>query len=88
MFTGAFWAAAAERAVKTFLQTYFGAWLAGDVVFNVFVFTWGGPELGIALGATLLSVVTSLLSTLAGNAGPSLASETLAPVDAGRHHVV
>lgn len=88
MFTGAFWAAATERAVKTFLEVYFGSFLFGDLVFNVFVFTWGGPELGIALGATLLSVVSSLLSTLAGNAGPSLTSETLAPVDAGRHHVV
>lgn len=76
--TGSFWKATLERAVKTFLQAYFGAFLVGDVVLNAFEFTWGGPELGIAVGATLLSVVTSLLSGLGGNPGPSLANETLA----------
>lgn len=51
-----------ERAAKTFLQTYFAAFLVGDVALNVFEFSWGGPQFGIALGATVLSVVTSLLS--------------------------
>lgn len=77
MMTAAFWKATLERAVKTFLQAYLGIYLAGDVVLNVFEFTWVGPELGIALGATALSVVTSLLSGLGGNPGPSLANETL-----------
>jgi hypothetical protein len=76
MNTVAFWKASGERAVKTFLQTYFGIALAGDAVLNVFEFSWVGPELGIALGATILSLVTSLLSSGAGNPGPSLANET------------
>lgn len=84
MFTGAFWKATGERAVKTFLQTYFAVALAGDAVLNVFQFTWTGPELGIALGASLLSVITSLLSTGFGNAGPSMANEAVV-AESGRH---
>lgn len=75
--TGAFWKATGERAVKTFLQAYFGVWLAGDVVLNVFEMDWTGDGLGIALGATVLSLATSLLSAAGGNPGPSIANETL-----------
>lgn len=77
MLTTSFALASLERAAKTFLQTYFGFFLVGDAVLNVFEFTWGGPELGISLGAALLSVVTSLLSAGAGLPGPSLATETV-----------
>jgi len=84
MFTVAFWKAAGERAVKTFLQTYFAVALAGDAVLNVFEFTWVGPELGIALGAALLSLVSSGLSSMGGNVGPSLANESVV-ADAPRH---
>lgn len=75
--TGAFWKATGERAVKTFLQAYFGLWLAGDVVLNVFEMDWTGDALGISLGATVLSLATSVLSASAGNVGPSLVNEKL-----------
>jgi hypothetical protein len=84
MWNASFWKAAAERAVKTFVQTYFAIALAGDAVLNVYTFTWTGPELGIALGATLLSVVTSVLSAMGGNPGPSLANESVAAIPAHR----
>ena len=84
MYNAAFWKAAAERAAKTFLQTYFAVALAGDAVLNVFQFTWLGPELGIALGGALLSLVTSGISALGGNAGPSLANEVALNTDANR----
>lgn len=74
-----FWKATTERAVKTFLQTYFAIALAGDVVFNVFEFNWLGPELGISLGALILSVISSLISNMASPAGPSLANEAVVP---------
>jgi uncharacterized integral membrane protein len=80
--SGAFWKASLERALKTFLQTYFAVFLVGDVTLNVFEWSWSGPELGIALGATALSFVTSLLSSLGGNSGPSLANEVALSKDA------
>lgn len=83
--TGAFWKATAERAVKTFLQVYLAVFLVGDVALNVFVFEWGGPTLGIALGATLISVVTSVLSASFGNSGPSLANEVALTAEDDRH---
>ena len=75
--TGAFWKASFERGVKTFLQVYLAQWLVGDVAFNALQMDWLGDNLGIALGATLLSFVTSLLSTAGGNVGPSIANEQL-----------
>ena len=71
--------ATAERALKTFVQTYFALFLVGDVALNVFQFDWLGEGLGVSLGAALLSVVTSVLSGFVGNQGPSLASETVTP---------
>jgi hypothetical protein len=81
--TAAFWKASAERAIKTFLQTYLAVFLVGDQMLNVFTFEWGGASLGVALGATLLSFATSLLSSSVGNSGPSLANEVAVVPD---HH--
>lgn len=74
MNTSAFWAAACERAVKTFAQTLIA--LIGAGAINVTAIPWP-DNLGIAVTATLLSVLTSLVSSTVGNAGPSLATETL-----------
>ncbi|PZF98270.1 holin [Micromonospora deserti] len=65
MFTTKFWKAASERAVKTAAQAllvYFG----GDAVFNAWHADWPAAG-GIASGAVVLSVLTSLVSAnLAG----------------------
>ena len=55
-----------ERAVKTFLQAYFAAAIVAGT-FNAFEFDWFGPQLGVALGATVLSIVSSLLSAPVGS---------------------
>ena len=76
---GSFFKALAERAVSTFLQTYLALWLIGDAALNVFEMQWLGPQLGIALGATLLSVVKGILANMGGTNGPSFANETVLP---------
>jgi len=73
MFTLAFWKAAAERAVKTFAQS-FAASLA--VATSLTDAPWM-PALSAAGLATVLSLVTSLISANVGDKGPSLAGETL-----------
>lgn len=72
-----------ERAAKTFLQVYFAAFLVGDLALDVFAFSWAGPQLGIALGATVLSVVTSVLSKPVGS-GDS--ASIVPPASAGGAH--
>lgn len=77
--------AAGERATATFLQTYFAAFLVGDVALNAFAWSWGGPELGIALGAMILSLVKSLLGVLAPGDGPGWTrAEQIVAAPAGR----
>jgi hypothetical protein len=74
--TGAFWAAALERAVKTAAQSLLlvlgvGAATPADI-------DWKEALLGAGMGF-LLSLLTSIASAGVGNAGPSLASEVLSP---------
>lgn len=60
MFTVKFWKSAAERAVKSAAQALVGVW-AVDGVFNL----WSvepGQAAGIAAGAAVLSLLTSLVS--------------------------
>ena len=77
MFTGLFWKATGERAVKTAAQTLLALWLVGDNgFFNALDIDWTGA-LSVGLGATILSVLTSLASGAAGPAGPSLGPERL-----------
>ena len=76
LWTKAFWAAALERAIKTFAQGVLlvigvGGITPADV-------DWQQALLGGALGA-LISVLTSVASAGVGNAGPSLATEVLSP---------
>ena len=73
-----FWLAALERAVKTIAQALLSIWLVGDVAFNFYTINWG-EAFGVAAGAALISLLTSIVSTNVGEKGtPSLTSaETL-----------
>lgn len=75
MFTTAFWVAAFERAVKTFAQAAV-ALLTADAT-GLLGVDWGQTA-SVAGLAALVSVLTSIASSGAGNTGPSLASETVA----------
>lgn len=74
--SGAFWAAAAERAVKTFAQAI--VLVIGVAGFTPADVDWQQVLLGGAFGA-LLSVLSSIVSAPIGNAGPSLSAEVLTP---------
>jgi len=76
IFTWSFWKATIERVLFTFLETYFGIFLFSAIDFNVFTWNWI-LTLGPALGAAILSLIKCLLASLGGNAGPSVANETL-----------
>jgi hypothetical protein len=68
IWTGAFWKGAGERMLKTFLQTFIpsliiGLGVSGDSTLNVFDAPWSAAavySLGISLGATFLSLCTSI----------------------------
>lgn len=80
MLTAGFWGAATERAVKTVAQTLLSLFLIGDLAFNVFTFDWG-PSLGIAGGAAVISLLTSVISAPISPAGsPSLVDEPTRPL--------
>jgi hypothetical protein len=75
MFTKAFLAALAERAVKTFAQALLALLTASG--FDVVNANWVGV-LVTALFATLLSVLTSIVSSgINADNGPSLTTEKL-----------
>jgi hypothetical protein len=76
MWTGAFWKAASERAVRTFAQALAAVMVADGL--NLLDADWTA-RLSAAAGATLLSFLTSIVASGAGNAGPSLANETVTP---------
>jgi hypothetical protein len=74
MFTVHFWKSTAERAVKSAAQALVGVW-AVDGVFNL----WSvepGQAAGIAAGAAVLSLLTSIVSLPFGDSDtPSLVRE-------------
>ena len=73
-----FFEAAGERAVKTFAQTLIAVLTLSSAPLDVMHTAWQG-DLSLALGATLLSLLTSL----AGVTPPVTAAAALpAPVDA------
>lgn len=83
MFTRTFLIPAVERAAKTVAQTLLSLFLVGDVAFNLFTFAWG-PALGIAAGAAVISMLTSVVSYRLGPMGsPSLVDDSNAAI--GRH---
>lgn len=74
--TGAFWAAAAERAAKTAAQAVLAILtVAGVTPADI---DWKEALLAAGVGA-LASLLTSVASAGVGNVGPSLASEVLTP---------
>lgn len=81
MFTLAFWRAVLERAVKTCAQSL-AALLVADGT-DLLTTDWGG-RLSVAGMASVVSVLTSLASSQLGDAGPSLAGETLTEVVAAK----
>lgn len=74
--TGKFWAATAERAVKTAAQSVIGSIGATAVVLSDVNWEIVAGAAGLA---TVLSVVTSIASAGAGATGPSLGPEELTP---------
>jgi hypothetical protein len=82
MFTAVFWRAAAERATKTAAQAALLQLVIGDG-FDAFHADWATAG-GFALGGAVLSVLTSLVSTVAGPPGPSLTGESV-PTSEPRH---
>jgi hypothetical protein len=67
MLTAAFWRGAADRAVKSSAQTLLLLWSA-DAGFNVLQVE-PLPAAGVALGAAVLSLLTSIVSAPVGDQG-------------------
>lgn len=64
MFSRAFWLSTLERALKTFVQSLLATLTLGPA-FNLLHANWT-EALGVSLGATVLSLLTSLLSAPIG----------------------
>lgn len=73
MWTVSFWKQSAERALKSAAQALLLLW-AGDGLFNIVDADWKVAG-GAVLGAAVLSLLTSILSSGVGPSdGPSLVS--------------
>ncbi len=73
----AFWAAVAERAVKTAANSLLVMW-AGDAGLDIMNVNLE-HALGLAGGAAALSVLMSVASAGVGSNGPSLTTEVVEP---------
>jgi r1t holin len=76
MWSTAFWKAAAERAIKTAAQALIAVMTADG--FDLLDADWKARLLSAGL-ATLLSLLSSVVSAGAGNPGPSLSTEHVEP---------
>jgi hypothetical protein len=82
MFTKVFWYSTVERAVKTFAQALLAVLLSSGA-FDLFHANYG-DIFSVALTATVISVLTSVVSAAATNGTPSLAvTETTPTVESG-----
>ena len=73
--TGAFWAATAERAIKTAAQAFVGSIGVTAVLSEI---NWEVVG-GVTAVAAILSAATSLASIPVSGSGPSLGPEELRP---------
>lgn len=74
MFSGSWWKQVAERAAKSAAQALIGLWV-GDGVFNLW--SVDAPKAaGVALGAAVLSVLTSIVTSGVGQPGSPSAVKT------------
>ena len=64
LYTKLFWRDAIERAIKTIAQTLATLFLTSEAVFNILTVDWQ-QALGVAAGAGMLSVLTSIASAKA-----------------------
>lgn len=76
MFTLTFWKDAFERAVKTFAQSLLATLTLSGV--DVVHLDWG-QTLSVAATATVISVLTSLLSAGVANTGTASLSKAVEP---------
>lgn len=65
MWTSNFWKATAERALKSAAQAIIGL-MVGDTVFDIWQADYK-KALGVAVGAAVLSVLTSVVSAPVGS---------------------
>jgi hypothetical protein len=79
--TKKFLSAIAERAIKTFIQTF----AAVSASANLFNSASTKDLAGVAASAALLSIVTSIASSQFGSHGPSLAGETVVNEEVAGH---
>lgn len=77
------WKATAERAIKTAAQSMIAVLAVGQT--SILTVDWQQAA-AVAATATLLSVLSSIVSSGMGNAGPSLANETVTPPLARHGH--
>lgn len=84
MWEKAFWLAALERAAKSAAQGLLGMWALDG--FNVLHADWG-LALGMAGGAAILSLLTSIVSSPFGATpgSPSLVPEPSSAADTAEH---
>ena len=64
MWQYSFWKDTAERAIRAMASTLLSLWLVGNVALNALSIDWR-QALGIALGAAIVSILTSLAATQA-----------------------
>lgn len=68
LFTGDFWKAALERAIRAVANTLLSLWLVQGVAFNVWNADWR-QAVGVGLGAGLVSVLLSVVGVKVGPQG-------------------
>lgn len=81
-----FWKAAAERAIKTLAQTLIALLAVGQTTILTIDYKQAAA---VAATATVLSILSSIVSSNIGNPGPSLTNEVaLPPVQAHASEVI